>query len=79
MRTSRWFLMVIVVGGLVCSMVFQSNAQLIQQGTKLLGSGAVGPPNRGCSVALTQHGTGAAMGDYEDSHCLSEKTKGQEP
>jgi hypothetical protein len=79
MRTPCKFLMVIVVRGLVCSMVLQSNAQFMQQGTKLLGSGAVGLPSRGCSVALTQHGNGAVVGDYEDSNCLSVKTKGQQP
>ncbi len=43
-----------------------SSQFFIQQGSKLLGSGFVGPAERGTSVALTQHGNGALIGGAND-------------
>ena len=42
-------------------------AQYIQQGSKLLSSGAVGAPQRGTSVSLMGYGNGALVGGPTDN------------
>src|ERR1017187_8968539 len=55
---------------LVCAMVFSSHpalAQFLQQGPKLVGSGAVGTAYQGESVSLSADGNTAIVGGYNDN------------
>jgi hypothetical protein len=46
----------------------RTNGVWVQQGTKLRGSGAIGKPNFGCSVALSADGNTAIVGGFTDNN-----------
>ncbi len=50
-----------------CALVMNASAQLLQQGTKLVGTGAVGAADQGYSVSLSADGNTAIMGGYSDN------------
>lgn len=53
-----------IFGMLVLAQV--AAAQLIQQGSKLVGNGAVGPTSQGYSMALSADGNTAIVGGWTD-------------
>ena len=47
-----------------CVLAMKADAQLLQQGTKLVGTGAVGFADLGYSVSLSADGNTAIVGGY---------------
>jgi len=56
-----------LLSAFLCLLAPQVNAQFVQQGTKLVGTGAGGNGQQGYSVALSTDGTTAAVGGYADN------------
>ena len=50
-----------------CTLVMNASGQLLQLGTKLVGTGAVGAAYQGYSVALSADGNTAIVGGYNDN------------
>jgi hypothetical protein len=66
-RYRRSLLMVPVLVGAAVGIATQALAQFIQQGPKLVGSGALVPTAQGESVALSADGSTAIVGGYTDN------------
>src|ERR1035438_966245 len=58
----------ILVIAFLSGMNANSNAQFTQQGSKLIGSGAVGNAQQGYAVSLSADGNTAIMGGYADNN-----------
>jgi type IX secretion system substrate protein len=58
----------ILVAAFLLVMNADSNAQFTQQGSKLVGSGAIGNANQGYAVSLSGDGNTAIMGGYADNN-----------
>jgi len=59
--------MVTVLVGAAAGIATQALPQFIQQGPKLVGTGAVVPADQGTSVALSADGNTAIVGGYNDA------------
>ena len=62
-----WLKKLLLAAALLRCFVPSANAQLHQQGPKLVGSGAIGFPLQGSSVALSADGNTALVGGSEDN------------
>src|SRR5580765_1391477 len=66
-RRARFILEVVVgCGVLALIQASPSNAQFVQQGTKLVGTGAVGHARQGSGVAISADGNTAIVGAASD-------------
>lgn len=63
-KKTKLFVFLFLAGSIIPNLLF---AQYIQQGSKLLGTGAIGPPTRGMSASLTGYGNGVFVVEPGDS------------
>ena len=67
MLQPRPLLLVVFLLGLASTIVPGARAQFVQQGSKLIGSGAFGAPGQGSSVAISADGNTAIVGGSGDT------------
>jgi hypothetical protein len=63
-KKTKLYVFLFPAGSIISNLLF---AKYIQQGSKLLGTGAIGPLTRGMSVSLTGYWNGALVGGPGDS------------